>query len=125
MTLEPYQRESVVTEKPWGHEELWASTDGYVGKLVHIDAGEAVSLQYHERKHETIRVLRGEVEATVGESQDDLETGRLTSGDTLELPPETIHRFTAISDAELLEISTPELDDVVRLDDRYGRTESA
>ncbi|PWB73563.1 MAG: cupin [Holophagae bacterium] len=109
-------------DKPWGHEEIFAHTDRYVGKILCIKAGEALSLQYHRRKEETLRVLDGVVELAAGDGPDRLVTHRLEGGAVFHLPPATLHRLTAVTDCRLLEVSTPELDDVVRLDDRYGRT---
>ena len=108
-------------EKPWGHELIWAHTDRYVGKVLHIKAGESLSLQYHERKDETIHVLRGRMVFLVGESEDELREVELDEGMSFRVQPGTLHRMTAVSDCDLLEASTPELDDVVRLEDRYGR----
>lgn len=108
-------------EKPWGHELIWAHTDRYVGKVLHINAGESLSLQYHERKDETIHVLRGRMVFLVGESEDELREVELDEGMSFRVQPGTRHRMTAVSDCDLLEASTPELDDVVRLQDRYGR----
>ncbi len=108
-------------EKPWGHELIWAHSDRYVGKILHIKAREALSLQYHERKDETIHVLKGQLEFQVGESEDDLREVKLEEGMSFRITPGTLHRMIAITDCDLLEASTPELDDVVRVEDRYGR----
>ncbi len=108
-------------EKPWGHELIWARSDRYVGKILHIKAGESLSLQYHERKDETIHVLRGEMVFLLGESDDDLREVELGEGMSFRILPGTRHRMTAKTDCDLLEASTPELDDVVRIEDRYGR----
>ena len=108
-------------EKPWGHELIWAHSDRYVGKILHINAGESLSLQYHEKKDETIHVLRGEMVFQVGESEDDLQRVALEEGMSFRVRPGTRHRMTAVTDCDLLEASTPEIDDVVRLEDRYGR----
>jgi len=108
-------------DKPWGHELIWAQSDRYVGKILHIKAGESLSLQYHERKDETIHVLRGRMVFLVGESQDDLHEVTLEEGMSFRIRPGTLHRMQALSDCDLLEASTPEIDDVVRLEDRYGR----
>jgi mannose-6-phosphate isomerase len=108
-------------EKPWGHEVIWADTDLYVGKLLHVRAGHALSLQYHERKDETIHLLRGRMIFQVGPSVDALETIELQEGESYRLRPTTVHRMEAVTDVDILEASTPHLDDVVRLEDRYGR----
>ena len=109
-------------EKPWGHEVIWAETDRYVGKVLHVRAGEALSLQYHQEKDETIYVLSGEVRLLAGPSVDELEEFNMVEGDRFHTKPGTVHRMIAVRDSDLLEASTPHLDDVVRLEDRYGRT---
>ena len=109
-------------EKPWGHELIWAHTERYVGKVLHIKAGHALSLQYHERKDETLHLLRGEMRFFVGPSAAALEEITLREGDSYHVTPGTVHRMQAITDVDMLEVSTPELDDVIRLEDRYGRT---
>ena len=108
-------------EKPWGYELIWADTSEYVGKLLHIHAGEALSLQYHERKDETIHLLSGEMRFSAGSSETDLEDVDLRAGDSFHVSTGTVHRMVAITDCDVLEASTPHLDDVVRLEDRYGR----
>jgi len=107
--------------KPWGHETIWARTERYVGKILHVRAGEALSLQYHRVKDETILVLSGALDLEVGGAEEERRTVRLGPGEGWHLPPGTRHRFTALADTEVLEVSTPELEDVVRLEDRYGR----
>jgi mannose-6-phosphate isomerase-like protein (cupin superfamily) len=107
-------------EKPWGHEIHWARTNRYVGKILHVRQGHALSLQYHERKEETIYVQAGRVRFEIG-TADALDVLELGPGDAVHVRPGTVHRMTALEDADLLEASTPELDDVVRLEDRYGR----
>jgi mannose-6-phosphate isomerase len=108
-------------EKPWGHELIWAETELYVGKLLHVKAGHALSVQYHERKVETLYLLNGEILFHVGTSADSLEPVQLRVGESYHIPAGTVHRMEAVTDADILEASTPHLDDVVRLDDRYGR----
>jgi len=108
-------------DKPWGYELIFAATDRYVGKVLHIEAGQALSLQYHERKDETFFVTRGEMDLTVEENGTLVER-RLRFGDSYHVVPPTRHRMTAgAAGCELFEVSTPELADVVRLEDRYGR----
>ena len=108
-------------EKPWGHELVFARTDRYVGKLLHIEPGQALSLQYHERKDETFFVARGEMELQV-EENGGLVRHRLRVGESYHVVPPTRHRMIAGDEGcELFEVSTPELEDVVRLEDRYGR----
>ena len=106
--------------KPWGHETIWAHTDRYVGKILHIKAGQALSVQYHDRKDETVHLLKGELVYRVQVS-DALEDMRLKTGESFRITPGTIHQMEAVTDCDVLEVSTPELDDVVRLSDRYGR----
>lgn len=108
-------------DKPWGYELIWASTDRYVGKILHVDEGESLSLQYHEIKDETLHVFRGRVRLEVGASADALDAVELGPGEGLRLPAGTIHRLEALESSDVLEASTPELDDLVRLEDRYGR----
>ena len=108
-------------EKPWGHELIWARTDRYVGKVIHVRAGHALSLQYHERKEETILLWRGRLHFEFG-TGDNARTWEMQPGECVHITPGMVHRMTAIEDSDLFEVSTPELDDVVRLDDRYGRT---
>ncbi len=109
-------------DKPWGHEELFALVDGkFCGKAIHVTEGHALSLQYHERKEETISVQSGRLHVEVGLSEDDLEEFDLEPGESIHLRPGTRHRVTALVDTVMLEASTTELDDVVRLEDRYGR----
>lgn len=107
--------------KPWGHELIWALTEHYAGKILHVRAGEALSLQYHRVKDETIMVLTGRLLFeffTEGEEPSSLELG---PGEPFHVAPGVRHRMTAIEDTDVLEVSTPELSDVVRLEDRYGR----
>jgi mannose-6-phosphate isomerase len=108
-------------EKPWGHELIWAETDRYVGKLLHVKAGHALSLQYHERKDETIHLLRGTMRFITGASAAELSAVELREGQSFRITPGTVHRMEAITDVDILEASTPDLEDVVRLEDRYGR----
>jgi mannose-6-phosphate isomerase-like protein (cupin superfamily) len=141
--------EVTTVPKPWGHETIWARTDRYVGKILHIKAGYALSVQYHNRKDETVYLLSGELkywvatgsgQRTAGSGPSGLRTAgtgetpaagrspipdltdvRLKVGDAFRLTPGTIHYMEAVTDCDVLEVSTPELDDVVRLKDRYGR----
>ena len=107
-------------EKPWGHELIWAKTDRYVGKVLHIEPGHVLSLQYHNRKDESIYVLTGEIILRLRQG-DTLIERRVTQGEAFHIPPKLVHQFEAVVASDLLEASTPELDDVVRLKDRYGR----
>jgi len=109
-------------EKPWGYELHFALVDGtYCGKALHINQGHALSLQYHERKEETICVQTGRLLFEVGTGNDDLESFELLPDESVHIRPGVRHRMTAIVDTVVLEASTTELDDVVRLEDRYGR----
>jgi mannose-6-phosphate isomerase len=109
-------------EKPWGHETIWAHTDRYVGKILHIKAGEALSVQYHNKKDETVYLLTGEMIYWVKLDGDaELRDQKLKVGDAFRITPGTVHYMQAVTDCDVLEASTPELDDVVRINDRYGR----
>ena len=107
--------------KPWGYELIFAKTGRYVGKILHVTKGECLSLQYHEMKEETLYVVAGELQLTIEHDGDRREV-TLRAGEAFHIPPRLIHRMEAIVDTDVAEVSTPELDDVVRLDDRYGRT---
>jgi mannose-6-phosphate isomerase len=113
-------------DKPWGQELIFAAIEGkYVGKIIHVNAGHSLSLQYHNEKEETMSVISGEALIQYGPSADKLTDERFTAGDTIHLPPGVLHRITAISDLEFAEVSTAcpgWREDVVRLEDRYGRT---
>ena len=142
--------EIITVPKPWGHETIWAKTDRYVGKILHIKAGHALSVQYHRQKDETVYLLSGELKYWVQKMTDSQRHGgqapgphrtagtgetpvagrqaipdmvdvRLRIGDAFRITPGTIHYMEAVTDCDILEVSTPELDDVVRLKDRYGR----
>ena len=106
--------------KPWGYEVIWAHTDRYVGKILHINAGHALSVQYHERKDETVHLLSGELIYWV-KLDGELRDMKLKAGESFRITPGTVHYMEAVTDVDVLEASTPELDDVVRLEDRYGR----
>lgn len=108
-------------DKPWGHEIIWAETDRYVGKILVILAGRRLSLQYHEVKDESILVVRGRMRLHLADEAGLVRTTELRPGDRRHVPPGRVHRYEAIEDVELMEVSTPELDDVVRLEDDYGR----
>jgi len=107
-------------EKPWGYEVIWARTGRYVGKILHINPGHVLSLQYHNHKDESIYVLKGEIILRL-ERSGKLTEQRMRQGDAFHIEPKLVHQFEAVADTDLLEASTPELDDVVRLKDRYGR----
>jgi len=107
-------------DKPWGHEIRWAINEKYLGKILHISRGKRLSKQYHNQKDETVYVLAGVLVMEIGENS---ETIYLKEGESRRIQPKTIHRFCAPPDSyvELIEVSTPEIDDVVRLQDDYGR----
>lgn len=107
-------------EKPWGHELIWAHTERYVGKLLHIKQGHKLSLQYHNKKDETIHVQSGTLRFVVDEGNGLIEKD-MGPGESYHIRPLTKHRMIALTDCDVLEVSTPELDDVVRLEDSYGR----
>jgi mannose-6-phosphate isomerase-like protein (cupin superfamily) len=107
-------------EKPWGYEIVWAETGRYVGKILHIHAGQRLSRQYHVTKDETFLVESGEMDLEIGQGAD-LRVLKMKTRDTFHCAPGTIHRMVAVTDVDVLEVSTPELDDVVRLEDAYGR----
>ncbi len=107
--------------KPWGHEFLWAKTAQYVGKILFIKAGEALSLQYHVVKDETIMVLGGRLSFEWLDEERRSAKTNLTREVPFHIPPGMRHRLVALEDTWVLEVSTPEVDDVVRLEDRYGR----
>jgi mannose-6-phosphate isomerase-like protein (cupin superfamily) len=116
--------EETIVEKPWGYEVRWAITERYLGKILHVRKGEALSLQYHNLKDECLLITRGAIDAELGADGGELRTVRMSEGDTIHLTPGTRHRFTAVEDTDIYEVSTPEIDDVVRLEDRYGRAGS-
>jgi len=110
-------------DKPWGYEIWWARTERYVGKILHVNKGESLSLQYHNVKDETIMIQSGLLlfqTRSAGE-EGELRQVEMRPGDVFHITPGTLHRMTALEDCDILEVSTPELDDVVRLEDRYGR----
>ncbi len=108
-------------DKPWGYELIWARTDRYVGKILHVKAGHVLSLQYHNRKDETMHVLSGELILRT-QPGDTLVARPFKAGESVHIPPTLVHQIEAVVDTDVLEASTPELDDLVRLQDRYGRS---
>ena len=107
-------------DKPWGYELHWAKTDRYVGKVIHVNKGHALSLQYHNLKDETIYLWTGRITFEI-EVNGVLTSREMKPGEAVHITPKTVHRMTAIEDSDIFEVSTPELHDVVRLEDRYGR----
>ena len=117
----PFELKSIQhIPKPWGYELIFAKTDRYVGKILHINRGECLSLQYHEMKDETLYVVEGELRLTI-EHEGDRRELMLLKGEAFHIPPRLIHRMEAVVDTDVAEVSTTELDDIVRLEDRYGR----
>jgi mannose-6-phosphate isomerase len=110
-----------VVEKPWGHELIWAQTERYVGKILHIKKGERLSLQYHRQKDETVMVLSGKMAFEHFLEGKEPETTVLEPRQPFHVPPGLRHRMIALEDTDVVEVSTTELDDVVRLEDKYGR----
>ena len=110
-------------EKPWGYEVWWAQTDAYAGKLLHVRAGHRLSLQFHREKDESSYVLSGRLLLIRGSSAESLRQEEIGPGFAWRVEPGTVHSIEAIEDSEVLEVSTPHLDDVVRLEDRYGRSD--
>jgi mannose-6-phosphate isomerase len=109
-------------DKPWGHELIWALAEDYCGKILFVRAGESLSLQFHRVKDESWYVLEGRAELELGgPGQKGLDQEVIGPGDAFRFPPGTVHRVRALEDTRLLEVSTPHLDDVVRLEDSYGR----
>ena len=121
--LERFAFEPKRIDKPWGHELVWAISDHYAGKLLAVTAGQRLSLQFHREKDESWYLLEGRAElefAAAGEKTTATEV--VTPGAAFRIKPGTVHRITALEDVVMLEVSTPHLDDVVRLEDEYGRT---
>lgn len=108
-------------EKPWGYEIWFAVTESYAGKIIHIEAGHQLSLQYHRRKDESIYVIAGAMELELEDDAGELQTHQLRPGACQRILVGRRHRMRALVATDICEVSTPELDDVVRLEDRYGR----
>ena len=121
-SLDRWRFEVRMVEKPWGHELIWALTDVYCGKLLFVRAGAALSLQFHNEKDESWLVQSGRVRLELGQvGQAVLSEEVVSAGAAFRYQPGTVHRVTALEDTTILEVSTPHLDDVVRLEDAYGR----
>ena len=108
-------------EKPWGYELIWARTDRYAGKILHVASGHVLSCQYHNVKDETMHVLSGKLILRLNQGADLIER-RFKAGESVRIPPRQVHQIEAVVDSDILEASTPELDDLVRLSARYGRS---
>ena len=125
-SLDPWAVDPRRVEKPWGYELVWAETETYVGKLLFVRAGHSLSLQFHREKDESWYVQSGRAKLELGSVGDPVLNEEVVGpGACFRYPPGTVHRITAIEDTTVLEVSTPQLEDVVRLDDRYGRADPA
>jgi mannose-6-phosphate isomerase len=121
-SVDRFSFEPTKVEKPWGHELIWARSEHYAGKLLFVRAGHSLSLQFHREKDESWYVLEGRAELELGEAGEAvLKTEVVSPGASFRFPPGTVHRVRAVEDTTILEVSTPQLDDVVRLEDSYGR----
>ncbi|HEY6962826.1 MAG TPA: hypothetical protein VI408_13135 [Gaiellaceae bacterium] len=121
-TLDRWSVDVTRVEKPWGHELIWALTDAYCGKLLFVKAGHSLSLQFHREKEESWLVQSGRARLELGEAGESVLLEEVvTAGAAFHYVPGTVHRVTALDDTTILEVSTPHLDDVVRLEDAYGR----
>jgi mannose-6-phosphate isomerase len=121
--LEDFAFEPTKVEKPWGHELIWALTDDYCGKALFVKAGEALSLQFHREKDESWLIHSGRARIDMAAPGERVPRSEVVgAGATFRIPPGTVHRVTAVEDTTILEVSTPQLEDVVRLEDRYGRS---
>jgi mannose-6-phosphate isomerase len=120
--LDAWAFEARKVEKPWGHELIWAEAEQYVGKVLFVKAGESLSLQFHREKDESWLVHAGRAKVELGSAGDAVLREEVVGpGAAFRFRPGTVHRVTALEDTTILEVSTPQLDDVVRLEDRYGR----
>ncbi len=111
----------VRVDKPWGYELRFATTDRYLGKIIHVNKDESLSLQYHESKDETLLMTEGVMDLELSRQDGIMETHRMAVGDCIRIVPGRKHRMLAVEDCEFVEVSSPEINDVVRLEDRYGR----
>lgn len=122
--LEPFAVESTRIDKPWGHELIWALTDDYCGKLLFVKAGESLSLQFHREKDESWLVHSGRARLDLAKPGEKVPTSEVVGpGAAFHIRPGTVHRVTAVEDTTIVEVSTPQIEDVVRLEDRYGRAQ--
>lgn len=115
-------QEVIIKLKPWGREVWFAHTENYAGKILEVKKGHRLSLQYHEKKTETQYLYKGKVKLIYGKNENALQEIILNPGDKFDISPYTVHRVEALEDSEIFEVSTPELDDVVKLHDDYGRS---
>ena len=122
--LDKFASEPEKVDKPWGHELIWSKTDHYAGKILFVRGGESLSLQFHKEKDEAWYVLEGRAQLELGAPGERMLNMEVVGpGAAFHFPPGTVHRVTAVEDTKIVEVSTPQLDDIVRLDDLYGRTE--
>jgi mannose-6-phosphate isomerase-like protein (cupin superfamily) len=122
--LDRFATEPEKVDKPWGHELIWAVSDDFAGKILFVKAGESLSLQFHNVKDEAWYVLEGKAQLEMGDPGERiLSTEVIGPGAAFRIRPGTVHRLTAVEDTSIVEVSTPQLDDVVRLEDRYGRSD--
>jgi mannose-6-phosphate isomerase len=120
--LDKFASEPEKVDKPWGHEVIWAVSESYAGKILFVKAGESMSLQFHNVKDEAWYVLEGRAKLELGAAGERMLNNEVIGpGAAFRFPPGTVHRLTAVEDTTIVEVSTPQLDDVVRLEDRYGR----
>lgn len=120
--LDAWATEPRRVDKPWGYELVWAETDAYLGKILFVKAGQSLSLQFHREKDESWLIQSGRAKVELGSAGDALLKEEVVgTGATFRFPPGTVHRITALEDTTIVEVSTAHLDDVVRLEDRYGR----
>jgi mannose-6-phosphate isomerase len=123
--LDPFAVEPTKVEKPWGYELIWAETDDYVGKILFVKAGESLSLQFHKVKDEAWLVHSGQAKIEMAEPGVKVPHAEVVGpGTAFRIKPGTVHRVTALEDTTIIEVSTPHLEDVVRLEDRYGREDA-
>jgi mannose-6-phosphate isomerase len=122
--LSEFAIEPTKVEKPWGYELIWALTDDYCGKILFVKAGESLSLQFHREKDESWLIHSGQAELEMGAPGDKMPSSEIVGpGAAFRIRPGTTHRLKALEDATIIEVSTPQLEDVVRLEDKYGRVE--
>ena len=122
--LSEFAIEPTKVEKPWGYELIWALTDDYCGKILFVKAGESLSLQFHREKDESWFVHSGRAELEMGSPGDKTPNSEVVgAGAAFRIRPGTVHRVKALEDTFILEVSTPQIEDVVRLEDNYGRAE--
>lgn len=115
-------QEVIIKLKPWGREIWFAHSENYAGKILEVKKGHRLSLQYHEKKTETQYIYKGKVKFIYGKNENSLQEIILNPGDKFDITPYTVHRVEALENSEIFEVSTPELDDVVKLHDDYGRS---